>query len=437
MTLVLLNQTTFSQLFGLFLVKCIYMILTVSFFPWRHASANISDRTTSISIISLLFLALSNASMSGESPETEQWAIIVSFVPLPVFFVQAICLALKGCTQSQQEIASRHQLIAAHLHNMFQSMSEMKDKRVVDLLGKLTSNDRRVLTAAADLILAEVHGQQPRTSRIAQRLIISDLVTPLGAEEEEEEEGDDTFDADGIQRDDSRRSPTYDTSKAKEFMLDRASPSSSSFEIVKAIFHKRDTFGQVPIFLEPKSSKEAQKEEIRLKQELQSKEATIEQKDTALNVLNAALSRKAEALNAKESELEERDKKLVKCADKIATYRSGLQEAERQIKLTAEYHGCVELQMQTQHLNHRMLVGALMKVQAPQNNGDSNGLSPRSERYGGDTARTPRGVLPSPRVEYNGASTIPTPRGSPRDNLFPQSAIAVDHVGSENCGTVA
>ena len=88
-------------------------------------------------------------------------------------------------------------------------------------------------------------------------------------------------------------------------------------------------------------------------------------------------------------------------------------------------------------------MGALMKVQAPQNNGDSNefpsGLSPRSERYGGDTARTPRGVLPSPRVEYNGASTIPfpTPRGSPRDNLFPQSAITVHHVGSENCSAVA
>lgn len=329
-------------------------MLSVSFFPWRHASANICDRVVSISVLTLVFLALSNAAMGGESPETEQWAIMLSFAPFPVFVIQVLALSAKGFTRTNEQIKSRHRVISVHLHNMFQSVADMKQNDLVDLLGRITAHDRKALLSAADLILAEIHGQQPRASRTAQRLIISELIKPLDEEHRDQS---------GLWI-----APKYDTSMAQAMFLDKAAPASQSFQIVKALVtgkHGEHFELKVPPLDEPKSTSQAKREGELLKSELQSKDAVIVRKDSELVVLNSALNRTSQALDTKESELQERDDKLMKLTAQVAEYRSGLSEAGRQLKLTADYHDCMKIQMQTQHLNHQLLVNTMQVSQTP------------------------------------------------------------------------
>jgi hypothetical protein len=202
LTLVLLGKTVFSQLFGLFLIMTVYMMGVVTYNPWRYASANFCDRIISTSVLTLVFLALSNASLGGESPESETWAIVLSFAPFPIFLAHVLCFVLESSTSTKSQIHTRYQLLAPFLNKMFQSFAEMPQKDAVNFLEQITSEDRRVLTSSADLLLAELHGQQPRTSRIAQRLIARG---------------------------------TYNISMAKDFHLDQAAPTFSSLGHVKAI----------------------------------------------------------------------------------------------------------------------------------------------------------------------------------------------------------
>jgi hypothetical protein len=174
MNLVLLSTTSFGQLFGLFLVMCMYLMATVTFYPWRHMSANMSDRQICVSIQVVAFLALCNDSFQFESPEAATWCLVASCSPM--FMFACLCLAL--VTQSSDRVKewtqARYRLVGLHLQRSFAPMVETKQEDLVRMLAQITEADVAKLVDAADVIMAEFCGQQARQSRFRQRLIANE-----------------------------------------------------------------------------------------------------------------------------------------------------------------------------------------------------------------------------------------------------------------------
>jgi len=171
MNLVLLSTTSFGQLFGLFLVMCGYLIAAVSYYPWRFKSANLLELQISVSIIVIAFLALCNDTYEFEEDETATWCFIVSCSPMACFFVLSLGLMTQASLRVQEWTQARYEIIGLHLQRSFAPMGEVKQEDLVSMLSRVNPSDRHALVAAADIILAELYGQQARQSRFRQRLI--------------------------------------------------------------------------------------------------------------------------------------------------------------------------------------------------------------------------------------------------------------------------
>jgi hypothetical protein len=171
MNLVLLSTTSFGQLFGLFFIMCGYLITTVSYYPWRHTSANMFERQVCVSILLIAFLALCNHTFKFRSPEAETWCFIISCSPMVVFACLCVGLIAETNGRVQQWTQARYELVALHLQRSFASMVNIKKEDLVSVLSMMTPSDRCSLANAADVILAEFCGQQARQSRVRQRLI--------------------------------------------------------------------------------------------------------------------------------------------------------------------------------------------------------------------------------------------------------------------------
>merc|ERR1719265_1087525 len=171
MNLVLLSSTSFGQLFGLFLVMCGYLMLTVSYYPWKHGQANILDRQVCVSIQVVTFLALCNDSFQFESPEAAHWCMVVSSSPFVLFAALSLSLLAKSSDRVKGWNKVRHQLIGLHLQRSFAPMAGIKQEDLNSMLEHITESDVAKLVDAADVIMAEFCGQQVRQSRFRQRLI--------------------------------------------------------------------------------------------------------------------------------------------------------------------------------------------------------------------------------------------------------------------------
>lgn len=171
MNLVLLSATSFGQLFGLFLVMCGYLMLTVSYYPWKHGQANILDRQVCVSIQVVTFLALCNDSFQFESPEAAHWCMVVSSSPFVLFAALSLSLLAKSSDRVKEWNKVRYQLIGLHLQRSFAPMAGIKQEDLNRMLEQITESDAAKLVDAADVIMAEFCGQQARQSRFRQRLI--------------------------------------------------------------------------------------------------------------------------------------------------------------------------------------------------------------------------------------------------------------------------
>merc|ERR1719453_2481347 len=171
MNLVLLGNTSFGQLFGLFIVMCGYLMLTVSYYPWRHGQANILDRQVCVSIQVVAFLALCNDSFQFESPEAAQWCMVISSSPFVLFAALSLSLLAKSSDRVKKWNKVRCQLIGLHLQRSFAPMAGIKQEDLNRMLEQITESDAAKLVDAADVIMTEFCGQQARQSRFRQRLI--------------------------------------------------------------------------------------------------------------------------------------------------------------------------------------------------------------------------------------------------------------------------
>jgi hypothetical protein len=85
-------------------------------------------------------------------------------------------LLLKGFAVVQQQTQNRYKLLSKHIENSFGELARLDSDTRALFLKNITSADRRVLTGAADVVLAELQGQQIRKLRCGQRLIESPYV---------------------------------------------------------------------------------------------------------------------------------------------------------------------------------------------------------------------------------------------------------------------
>jgi hypothetical protein len=173
MNMVLLSSTSFGQLFGLFLVMCGYLMATVSYYPWRHAQANMLERQICVSIQVVAFLALCNDSFQFESPEAATWCVVVSTSPLVVFAALSLSLMTQTSDRVKEWTQARYKLIGLHLQRSFAPLAELKQEDLNSVLVHITESDVAALVRAADVVMAEFCGQQARQSRLRQRLITS------------------------------------------------------------------------------------------------------------------------------------------------------------------------------------------------------------------------------------------------------------------------
>jgi len=171
MNMVLLSSTSFGQLFGLFVCMCGYLMATVTYYPWRHMSANIMERAVCVSIQVVAFLALCNDSFQFESPEAATWCVAISSCPMVIFACLCVALSTKSSPRVKEWTQARYQLLGLHIQRSFAPLVEVKQDDLVSMLSQIGTSDRRALATAADVILAEFNGQQARQSRFGQRLI--------------------------------------------------------------------------------------------------------------------------------------------------------------------------------------------------------------------------------------------------------------------------
>jgi hypothetical protein len=220
MNLVLLSNSSFGQLFGLFLVMCGYLMATVSYYPWRHPHANMLDRQICVSIQVVAFLALCNQSFQFESPEAATWCIVISCSPMLMFACLSLALMTQASLKVKEWTTARYKLIGLHLQRSFAPIAGIKQGEMERILGNITEYDVRALVNAADVIMAEFCGQQARQSRFAQRLISNQekvmTVVNVGGV--------------AINRRDENA-----TAEAKFLHLDKALPSSPALDSLKLI----------------------------------------------------------------------------------------------------------------------------------------------------------------------------------------------------------
>lgn len=361
MNLVLLSNSSFGQLFGLFFVMCGYLITVVAFYPWRHISANMLERQTCVCIIIVAFLALCNDTYEFEAPEAETWCLVISFSPFVVFLGLVLGLSIKSSGAVQEITKSRYELLSVHLLKTFGPMSQLPMQDVALLLDRITSADRRVLVKAADIILSEHYGQQPRKFRSRQRLILSQRTLKKSGSCVAEP-GTPPTNTNEVSRDVRTEeckalhldaavplSPTWDSLLLVTGMELKRSMTAEEMSNTATLFSESDAFSNAA----SAHAKEAQKEDSedipsenisQLKSTIRDKEALLDNSKRKLSEFVANLEAKEKAFSQKDVILDERDSQVRFLQDQVNNLKSGLSLLNQQVEGTMQSQKNLALQ---------------------------------------------------------------------------------------------